>query len=110
MLSHGTACRGCRLKRPSLHRLSLCAGSQHAGSSKPIHSRQALLPSFALQLANVSPMLPLRFHPAGDKWKHQINMLVNNTLRDFSNAAAAGAEGGEEAAEEEAAEEAEGEP
>lgn len=46
----------------------------------------------------------------GDKWKHQINMLVNNTLRDFSNAAAAGAEGGEEVAEEEAAEEAEGEP
>ncbi|PRW20564.1 RWP-RK domain-containing transcription factor isoform A [Chlorella sorokiniana] len=32
---------------------------------------------------------------AGDKWKHQINMLVNNTLRDFANAAAAGAEEGE---------------
>ncbi len=27
---------------------------------------------------------------AADKWAHQINMLVNNTLRDFAKAAAGG--------------------
>lgn len=43
------------------------------------------------------PALPDRLAPlhapdAADKWAHQINMLVNNTLRDFAKAAAAGGE------------------